>query len=205
MPPQQMTIWLYMFLNFAIIDAATGFIPMSFVPFFLITWVVLNVGSTIYPLQLTAGFYHWQVALPGYNTYNILADIWSGGCNPLLYRTLPINFAWAILGVVLANISMYRRCRKAAKTLSEEEEALQVKIEQARAEGYGSTSLQGQSEKDDDSEQLRRPSTRLANPGRDLENSPYPEAIRQDVSRYGIRMPFADTVENMLERRNTAV
>lgn len=202
---QQMVIWLYMFINFAIIDAATGFIPMSFVPFFLITWVVLNVASTIYPLQLTAGFYHWQVALPGYNTYNTLADIWSGGCNPLLYRTLPINFAWAILGVVLANISMHRRCRVAAKTLADEEEALQGKIDEARGEQYISASLRDQSEKDDASDRLRRPNTRRVDTGRDVENFPYPEEIRQEVSRYGIRMPFADTVEGILTRSKTVV
>ena len=181
-----MTIWLYMFLNFTIIDAVTGFLPMSFVPFFLLTWVIINVASTVYPLQLTAGFYHWMIALPAYNTYNTLADIWSGGCNPILYRTLPILFAWTVLGVLAANVGMYRRCRVAAQAMAKEEEALNEKIAQARAERTGSASLQ---EKDDSSE--------------GVQSSEYPEEIRQELSRYGVRMPFADTVEGMLQRRKT--
>lgn len=200
-----MTIWLYMFVNFTVIDAATAFIPMSFMPFFLITYVVLNVGSSIYPLPITAGFYHWSVALPAYNTYNTLVDIWSGGCNPIIYRTLPVLFAWAIVGLTLASIGMHRRCRIAATTLADEEHALQEKIEKGREEQYGSASQHGEADKDDDSDRLRRPSTRRTVTGRDVDSEPYPEEIRQEVSMYGVRMPFADTVENMLTRSKTTV
>ncbi|USW49984.1 hypothetical protein Slin15195_G033030 [Septoria linicola] len=106
-----MVLWLYMFINFGLLDTLTAFVPMSFVPFFmsvefkkngietpikdtadsaLVTWVVINVASTIYPLALTAGFYHWGVALPAYNTYNLLVEVWTHGCNPMHAQCLGV-------------------------------------------------------------------------------------------------------------------
>lgn len=190
-----MVLWLYMFLNFVIIDAATSFIPMSFVPFFLITWVVLNVGSTIYPLQLTAGFYHWQNALPAYNTYNMLVDVWSHGCNPQIYRNLPVNFSWAVLGLVLANIGMYRRCELAA-TLEMEEEVNAQNLSEIRS----SDSHPDRAAK----EELPPSSTRVSFIGRQRNETASGFRDVQEVSKLGIRMPFADTLENVgLERRKT--
>ncbi|EME43035.1 hypothetical protein DOTSEDRAFT_173635 [Dothistroma septosporum NZE10] len=193
-----MVLWLYMFINFGILDAVTGFIPMSFVPFFIITWVVINVGSTISPLALMPGFYHWGVALPAHNTYNVLVNVWTSGCNPPLHQYLPILFAWAVLGVILANMGMYQRCNAAAKAEAEQEEAFQKRISASQSRETSANGSRAGLEKAETAGTMRR-----------ISDAPYPQDLRAEVSRIGVRMPFADTVErfgsgNGLERSTTA-
>lgn len=108
-----MAYWLYMHANFAVLDAVTAFIPLSFLPFFVLTWAITNVTSALYPVELSAGFYRVGFALPGHELYAILFQIWSGGCNNQLYRALPILFAWEVVGVILAIVGMLRRNKKA--------------------------------------------------------------------------------------------
>lgn len=110
-----MSFWLYMHIMFLVIDAATAFLPLSAMPFFIITWAVTNVASTIAPFESSAGFYRWGYALPAHETYQIFVQIWSGGCNNQLHRALPILFAWEVLGLTAAVLGMYYRCKTATK------------------------------------------------------------------------------------------
>lgn len=107
--------WLYEHVNFCVLDVATAFVPMSFLTFFVITWVVINVSSNLFPYELNPGFYHWGVALPGREAYNLLIQIWSGGGYHRLYLSLPILFAWEIVFIPMACIAMVYRCNAAAK------------------------------------------------------------------------------------------
>ncbi|KAL2821131.1 hypothetical protein BJX63DRAFT_427810 [Aspergillus granulosus] len=50
-------IWLAMHVHFLLIDFAVSIIPMQFVPFFVLTWVIINVASTLSPFELSPGFY----------------------------------------------------------------------------------------------------------------------------------------------------
>ncbi|KAL4734837.1 hypothetical protein BDV11DRAFT_197345 [Aspergillus similis] len=52
-----MAIWLAMHVHFLFIDFATSLILMPFVPFFILTWIILIVSSTIGPFELSPGFY----------------------------------------------------------------------------------------------------------------------------------------------------
>jgi Protein of unknown function (DUF3533). len=107
------TMWLLMHINFLFFDITTAFIPIQFMPFIVLTWVILNVASTISPFELNPGFFHWGYALPSHEAYQILIQIWSGGCNNRLYRALPIMFSWWIVGVPIAVYAMQHRCRTA--------------------------------------------------------------------------------------------
>lgn len=118
-----MVFWLYMHINFLVMDCATGFIPMSFVSFFMLTWVVFNVTSTILPFELNPGFYRWGYALPAHNAYQILVQIWSGGGYQHLYQALPILFAWEIGTAPLVVLAMHKRCEAAAVEAQKAEEA----------------------------------------------------------------------------------
>ncbi|KAG2419154.1 hypothetical protein HFD88_002259 [Aspergillus terreus] len=95
-----MAIWLVMHLHFLLIDAVTSVLPMKFMPFAILTWIIVNVSSTIGPFDLSPGFYRLGYALPAYELYQLLLDIWTEGCNPPLYRALPILFAWWVVGFV---------------------------------------------------------------------------------------------------------
>ena len=88
-----LTFWLYMHINFLVMDScATAFVPLSFMSFFALTWVVLNVTSTIVPFELSPAFFRWGYALPAHETYQILVQIWSRGGYHRLFRALPILF-----------------------------------------------------------------------------------------------------------------
>lgn len=104
-----MAIWLVMHLNFLLIDAVTSVLPMKFMPFAILTWIIINVSSTIGPFDLSPGFYRLGYALPAYELYQLLLDIWTEGCNPPLYRELPILFAWWVVGFVAFLAGMRKR------------------------------------------------------------------------------------------------
>ncbi|KAJ5451822.1 hypothetical protein N7445_000005 [Penicillium cf. griseofulvum] len=106
-------LWLLMHINFLFFDITTAFIPIQFMPFIVLTWVILNVASTISPFELSPGFFRWGYALPSHEAYQVLIQIWSGGCNNRLYRALPIMFSWWIIGAPIAVYAMQYRCKTA--------------------------------------------------------------------------------------------
>ncbi|KAJ6026881.1 nitrosoguanidine resistance protein SNG1 [Penicillium canescens] len=108
-----MAMWLFMHINLLLFDILTTFVPMQFMPFCVLTWMIVNVASTISPFELSPGFYHWGYALPAHETYKILGQIWSDGCNNELHRALPILFSWWIVGIVLVVYAVYYRCKDA--------------------------------------------------------------------------------------------
>jgi hypothetical protein len=124
--------WLFEDINFFFIDAATAWVPVAFMPNVLITWAVLNVSSTLQPLELDAGFFKWMYALPAHEMFETLVDIWSGGCNPQLYRALPILFAWWIVLTPLAMLGVLRRCHFAVIDFEKEEAAFQKRFQEAK-------------------------------------------------------------------------
>ncbi|KAF7596029.1 hypothetical protein BBP40_003809 [Aspergillus hancockii] len=108
-----MSIWLYMHINFLIVDILTAFVPMQFMPFCILTWAIMNVASTISPFELSPGFYRWGYALPAHELYQVLVQIWSDGCEDQLYHALPIMFSWWVAGLAIVPFAMRHRCQTA--------------------------------------------------------------------------------------------
>ncbi|KAE8371910.1 hypothetical protein BDV26DRAFT_286390 [Aspergillus bertholletiae] len=106
-----MAIWLVMHLNFLIIDSATAFIPMQFMSFFMLTRIILNVSSSIGPFELSPGFYRLGYVFPAHQLYEILLQIWTDGCNPHLYRALPILWSEWLVALVLSFLGMRKRTK----------------------------------------------------------------------------------------------
>lgn len=124
-----MVCWLYMHINFLVLDTITGFIPLSFLAFFVLTWAIMNITTTIFPFALNPGFYRWGYFFPAHSTWETLITIWSDGGYNRLYRSLPILFAWWVVFIPLSKSAMHWRCVKAV----EEHEALQVAEHEASA------------------------------------------------------------------------
>jgi hypothetical protein len=114
-----MALWLVMHLNFFIIDSATAVIPIKFMSFFILTWVIMNVSSTLGPFELSPGWYRIGYALPAYELYQVLLDIWTDSCNPTLYRSLPILFSWWLVGIVAFVAAMCKRVFSASAESTE--------------------------------------------------------------------------------------
>ncbi|KAH7170006.1 hypothetical protein EDB81DRAFT_150728 [Dactylonectria macrodidyma] len=106
-----MCLWLYMEISYLLLDTVLDpVIPMKFFPFFLLTWIITNVASTIYPFALSAGFYRLGYALPAHNTWTLLMEVWSGGCKLQNEVALPVLLAWWVLGHVSSAWSVRNRC-----------------------------------------------------------------------------------------------
>ncbi|KAL3483675.1 hypothetical protein BJX62DRAFT_219849 [Aspergillus germanicus] len=96
-----MAIWLASHVHFLIIDFVITIIPMQFAPFFVLTWVILNVSSTISPFELSPGFYRLGYVMPAHELYEVLLQIWTRGCHPVLGRALGVLFAEWVVGLGL--------------------------------------------------------------------------------------------------------
>ncbi|KAH8663549.1 hypothetical protein BGZ60DRAFT_411588 [Tricladium varicosporioides] len=124
-------LWLFAHVNFLALDIVTIWCPAQFIPMALITWVIINVTSILVPFELSNGFYRWGYALPAHEVYQVLVDIWSGGCNKKLHYALPILFSWEVLGLLLSAVGTYRRCHYAVITEEAAEVAFTARLNNA--------------------------------------------------------------------------
>lgn len=128
-----LTLWLFAHLNFLAMDTCTVWLDQGYVPMALITWIILNVTSILLPFQLSNGFYRWAYALPAHEVYQVLIDIWSGGCNPQLHVALPVLFTWEVLGLLCSGLGVYRRCHYAAIAEESQERTFSERVDAAMA------------------------------------------------------------------------
>ncbi|KAL3256258.1 hypothetical protein ABHI18_007709 [Aspergillus niger] len=142
-----MALWLFAHLNFLVLDMFTIWLAPPFVPMALISWVVLNVSSILLPFELSPGFYKWGYALPAHAIFQVMVDIWSGGCNPQLDYALPVLFAYEVVGMVLSSLGVYRRAHYAVlaeEAKKESQERLAVEAEgEAEKETPGTNGGEG--------------------------------------------------------------
>jgi len=113
------TLWLFGHINFQTFDVFTIWLPHHYVLMSLITWIILNVTSTMLPFELSPAFYRVGYIFPAHETFQVLIDIWSRGCNPQLSHALPVLLAWEVVVSVLSAVGICRRIR-GAKTAEEE-------------------------------------------------------------------------------------
>ncbi|OCL12638.1 putative Nitrosoguanidine resistance protein SNG1 [Glonium stellatum] len=126
-------LWLFAHVNFLTLDVFSIWLPPPYVPMALITWVVFNVTSILLPFALSPAFYRWAYVMPAHEVYQVLLDIWSGGCNPQLRYALPILFALELSGLFLSGLGVYRRCHYAVIREEAEKEAFQMRLDTALA------------------------------------------------------------------------
>ncbi|KAH8127075.1 hypothetical protein FP744_10007801 [Trichoderma asperellum] len=139
-----LTLWLYAHANFLIFDTFTIWIPLQFVSMALVTWIVVNITSIVFPFSVMSPFYRWGYALPTHAAYEILTDIWSGGCNPHLSYALPVLFAYEVVGLILTSIGAYKRCHNAVIVDETTKEAMRLQVEAALKAERRHSSLAGQ-------------------------------------------------------------
>lgn len=126
-------LWLFAHSNFLCLDVFTVWLSPPFVPMALITWVVFNVTSILLPFELSAGFYKWAYAMPAHEVYQVLTDIWSGGCNPQLHYALPILFSLEVVAFALSALGVHRRCHYAILAEEMAEATFQGRVDAAVA------------------------------------------------------------------------
>jgi hypothetical protein len=71
--------------------------------------------------------------MPAHELYNVLIDIWSGGCNPVLRYSLPILFSYEVSSFILSALGIHRRCHYAIIRAEAEASAFNERLEAALA------------------------------------------------------------------------
>lgn len=69
--------------------------------------------------------------MPAHAAYEVLTDIWSGGCNPHLSYALPVLFAYEVFGLISTSIGVYKRCHNAVIVEETTKEAMRLRVEAA--------------------------------------------------------------------------
>jgi hypothetical protein len=126
-------LWLFAHANFLALDIFTIWVPPQFVPVCLINWIIFNVTSILLPFDLSPAFYRWAYVMPAHEVYQVLVDIWSGGCNPQLRYALPILFSWEVIGLAFSTLGVYRRCHYAVIAEEAQENAFNERLNTAMA------------------------------------------------------------------------
>ncbi|MCJ1251599.1 hypothetical protein MMC30_008834 [Trapelia coarctata] len=101
-------LWFLMHIYFCLIDFAVAFLPPPAMPFIVLTVIFLDITSTNTPFELNPGFFRLGFALPAYEAYSVLVDIWSSS-SAQLYISLPVLFSWWVVGLALAFVGHRRR------------------------------------------------------------------------------------------------
>ncbi|KAK1994709.1 hypothetical protein LX36DRAFT_660294 [Colletotrichum falcatum] len=108
-----LVFWLYMDVQWQVLESLMGsYVPMQFIPFFFLTWMLANVASSVTPFELTAGFYRIGYAFPAHEVYSLLILAWSG-CADQTRVALPVLFSWWAVGHVVSVFSIRKRCADA--------------------------------------------------------------------------------------------
>ncbi|KAF4469168.1 nitrosoguanidine resistance [Fusarium albosuccineum] len=114
-----MLFWFLMDVHWQVMETViASYVPIQYTPFFVFTWIITNVASTVFPYELTPGWYRIGYALPSREAYVIMIQIWSG-CASELHIALPVLFTWWLVGHITAAFSVRKRCFDAAKSAAE--------------------------------------------------------------------------------------
>lgn len=110
-----MVLWFCMDTQWQVMESIVGsFLPMEYTPFFVFTWVITNVASSVFPLEIMPSFYKVGYVLPMRSTYSLLVQVWSGCANEM-HISLTVPFVWWAVGHIVAVFSVRKRCFDAEK------------------------------------------------------------------------------------------
>lgn len=105
--------WVFCMINFDVLDVVTGFIPMAFVPFFALTWIIFNVAASLGPAEILHHWYRINYFFPSLHWYRTLITILTQGGYNKLHYTLPVLAAWLVLMRCISPLATRSRVRKA--------------------------------------------------------------------------------------------
>ena len=105
--------WVFCMINFDVLDIVTGFVPMAFVPFFVLTWIIFNVAASLGPVEILHHWYRINYFFPSLHWYRTLITILTQGGYNRLHYTLPVLAAWLVLMKCLSPLATRSRVRKA--------------------------------------------------------------------------------------------
>lgn len=103
--------WMYGLIAFEVLDTAASFVPVPFLPLCVLTYVIVNVGGSVFPIDIKPAFYHLDYIWPSYNCFELLITVLSHGSTSRVYRNVPVLFGWLVVWMPLGFMANRRRCR----------------------------------------------------------------------------------------------
>lgn len=104
--------WVFSMISFDFLDLCTGFIPMAFIPFIFLTWVIFNVTAALGPPELLNHWFRISYFFPSLHWYRTLITIMTQGAYNNLRYTLPVLAAWLVIMKCLSPLATRNRVRK---------------------------------------------------------------------------------------------
>ncbi|CCX16286.1 Similar to Nitrosoguanidine resistance protein SNG1; acc. no. P46950 [Pyronema omphalodes CBS 100304] len=109
------SIWLFAAICFWTIDGVGALIGVQWMPFFILSWIIVQIATVISPMQLASHFYRVDYFFPSHHIWGILMTIFAHGAGNNLKINLPVSFAWLIIAVAFGTWANTRRWKKAQK------------------------------------------------------------------------------------------
>ncbi|PPR02814.1 hypothetical protein CVT26_009600 [Gymnopilus dilepis] len=107
--------WVYMTaVGLALESLVT--ILRQFIPFFLITWIVVNVSVTFFPVELLPKIFHYGYAMPFYNLSNAVRHLVFGTKNHLGLN-FGVLLSWVAVSCITLTLFQYHVRRQDVKIL----------------------------------------------------------------------------------------
>nr|CAG8993139.1 Unknown function [Thelonectria discophora] len=126
-----MLFWFLMDIQYQVIESIVGsFLPIAFTPFFVFTWIITNVASTVFPFEIMPVWYRVGYALPSREAYSLMVQIWSG-CGGQTKVALPVMFSWWVVGHVTAVFSVRKRVADARQMAPRADTASEMTVSNA--------------------------------------------------------------------------
>jgi hypothetical protein len=104
--------------HYPVLDIATAFIPIAFLPMFVLTWIIFSVASTIGPPDITNHWYRISYFMPSLHWWQTVITILTHGAVSRLVYTLPTLAAWFVIMKIFTTYANYYRAGKARATFS---------------------------------------------------------------------------------------
>lgn len=107
------------------LEAMITLLTPRFMPFFMISWIIVNVSTTFMPLEVLPRIYHYGYGFPFYNVSGAVRTILFGTKNELGLH-FGVLIGWTALSVCTLILFQWFARRDPNKKESKEEEAAEV-------------------------------------------------------------------------------
>ena len=100
----------------SVLDIATAFIPIAFLPMFVLTWIIFSVAATLGPPDIISHWYRMSYFMPALHWWQTVITVLTHGAVSRLDYTLPTLGAWFVIMKILTTYANYYRAGKARAT-----------------------------------------------------------------------------------------
>jgi hypothetical protein len=111
-----MLTWMAMLAFGLVVENVNNLLGPPFTPFFFIFWVITNVVTGFFPIELLSNFYKWGLAWPLRHDL-IAAKALLFGTKNLLGLNFGVIMAWVAISIVLQPFTIWMQMKKKRKQI----------------------------------------------------------------------------------------